>query len=146
LKTEENQNENMNRTFSSNINVIASKNVNAGEYIYKDNTLLKEIVTNAKGNTDIKDFNDNIDGVYYTNNAINGNTTYFYRGSNNLNNNVVIGNLCYKIIRTSENYGIKLLYSGKYENSKCNDIEFGDKVAYNTFSNYGSKYKKHNYL
>ena len=138
LKTDEDQNENMNRTFSSNINVIASKNVNAGEYIYKDNTLLKEIVTNAKGNTDIKDFNDNIDGIYYTNNSINGNTTYFYRGSNNLNNNVVIGNLCYKIIRTSENYGIKLLYSGKYENNKCNNIELGDKVAYNTFSNYNA--------
>lgn len=138
LKTNEDQNENMNKTFSSNINVISAKNINSGEYIYKDGTLLKKIVTSLVSNTDSNDYKNFKDGVYYTNNSINGNMVYFYRGSNNLKNNAVIGNYCYKVLRTSENYGIKLIYSGVYENNTCIEEPLEEKTAYNTYSNYNA--------
>lgn len=138
LKTNDDQSDNMNKTFSSNINVISSKGINSGEYIYKNETLLEKIITSLVSNTDSSDFASNKDGVYYTNNSINGSTVYFYRGSNSLNNNVLIGDTCYKILRTSENYGIKLIYSGKYINGECNNSLVQDKVAYNNQSNYNA--------
>jgi hypothetical protein len=90
LKTNDDQSDNMNKTFSSNINVISSKGINSGEYIYKNETLLEKIITSLVSNTDSSEFASNKDGVYYTNNSINGSTVYFYRGSNSLNNNVLI--------------------------------------------------------
>ncbi len=137
LQTEDDQTDNMNRTFSSNINVIASKNINAGKFIYEDNTLLKEIITSDVKSIESDEYINNKDGVYFTNNSLNGNKTYFYKGSNNLNNNVLIGDMCYKIIRTTDNYGIKLIYNGKYINNVCNNSE-DEKIAYNSFSNYNA--------
>ncbi len=136
LQTNEDQSDNMNKTFSSNINIFSSKKLNAGELLYKKDTLLEKIITNSKGNIGIKEYNDLEDGVYYTNNSLNGITTFFYRGSHNLKNNVVIGDKCYKIIRTAENYSIKLIYSGEYNNG-CNN-ELDEKVAYNTLSNFNA--------
>ena len=138
LKTNEDQSQNMNRTFSSNINVISSKNVNSGEYIYKEGTLLEKMINSLVSNTETDDYKNNKNGVYYTNNSIDGVTTYFYRGNSNINNNTVIGNLCYKIIRTNENYGIKMIYFGKYENGSCHEEATIDKIAYNQLSNYNA--------
>ena len=138
LQTEDDQSDNMNKTFSSNINVIASKGINSGEYIYKEDTLLKEIISSLVSSTESKEYNDGKDGVYYTNNSINGSTVYFYRGSNKLDNNVLIGDLCYKILRTSEDNGIKLIYSGKYTNNECDNSLVADKIAYNNQSNYNA--------
>ena len=87
LKTDEDQSANMNKTFSSNINVIASSGINSGELIYKEGTLLEVIVNETKGSIESEDYLSNKDGVYFTNNSINGSTVYFYRGSNNLKNN-----------------------------------------------------------
>ena len=138
LKTEEDQSNNMNKTFSSNINVIASKGINSGELIYKNETLLEEIISSLVSNTESKEYTSGKDGVYYTNNSINGSTVYFYRGSKNLNNNVLIGDMCYKILRTSEDNGIKLIYNGKYVNNQCDNSLVEDKIAYNTQSNYNA--------
>ena len=137
LQTEENQNDNMNKTFSSNINIVASKGINAGQLIYEDDTLLKEIITSNPESIESDNYKNNKDGVYYTFNSINGTKTYFYKGSNNLNNNVLIGDTCYKIIRTTESVGIKLIYNGKYVDGKCTN-SLDEKVSYNSFSNYNA--------
>lgn len=43
---------------------------------------------------------------------------YYYKGS--VNNNLVLGNTCYKIIRTTEKNNVKLIYNGLYtESNKC---------------------------
>lgn len=43
---------------------------------------------------------------------------YFYRG--NVNNNIIFGDFCWKIIRTTTNKGIRLLYAGKVgDNNTC---------------------------
>ena len=41
----------------------------------------------------------------------NGQTIYYYRG--NVNNNVVWGNYCWKIIRTTYTGGVKMIYNGR---------------------------------
>lgn len=65
---------------------------------------------------------------------------YYYRGSVT-NNNVVFANFCWKIVRTTEDGGIKLLYSGKPDSSgRCipkstSDLSIGD----NDFNSAGYK-------
>ena len=110
----------MNKTFSSNIDITASKNINIGQDIYEKGTLgkiIEESAISSINNVDLNDINTN--GVYYTNNSINGATIYFYRGNKDLNNNLVLADSCYRIIRTTMDNGIRVIYSGKYENNVC---------------------------
>ena len=56
---------------------------------------------------------------------------YYYRG-NVTNNNVIFGNFCWKIIRTTNTGGVKLIYNGIPNNGVCNAtgeaIEIGKSV------------------
>ena len=135
LKTDKDQSNNMNKTFSSNITITPSNNINIGDNLFKNSTLVNYMVSNSKGVYD----NNNDDGIYYTNSNINGTLTYFYRGSNNLNNNLVFNNNCFKILRTTSDYGVRIIYSGKYENNVCSDsVILEEKSSYNSKSNYNA--------
>ena len=138
LKTDEDQSNNMNRTFSSKVKIESSKGINSGEEIYKEGTLGRTITDNLTGGINSDNYLNNVDGIYYTNNSRDGKTIYFYRGSKNLNNNVVFGDYCYKILRTTDSFGIKLVYSGKYENNKCISGLIDTKLTYNSKSGYNA--------
>lgn len=142
LKTNKDQSDNMNKTFSSNINVVASNSVNSGKSIYDSNTIGNAIVSNNIGSEKDIDFNTNpVDGIYYTNSSINGSTVYFYRGSSQLNNNVIFANYCWKIVRTTEDNGVRLIYNGiPSEDNKCLNTSqiLEEKIEYNTKSNYNA--------
>ena len=122
-----NDNDENNKTFSSNIKV----NVISKEKLYEDNTLYSYILNNNVKSE--KEIDNETDGIYYTNNTINGSTVYFYRGSNNLNNNVVLGNYCYKIIRTTEDMGIRIIYNGLYKNKECSGED--NVIGYSKYNN-----------
>ncbi len=125
-----------NKTFSSSIKV----NVISLDSLYDNDSLYAHVIND----NDIKQFkNTKENGVYYTNNSINGNTVYFYRGNNDLNNNVIFNNYCYKIIRTTENLGVKLIYNGFVNNGTCNNEEntlglskFNNNSNYNAYVGY----------
>ncbi len=51
---------------------------------------------------------------------------YYYRGAVD-NNNVIFANFCWKIVRTTETGGTKLVYSGTPNNGTCNNT--GDDVV-----------------
>ena len=57
----------------------------------------------------------------YTATATNGNVpVYYYRGdADKVNNNIIFNNMCWKIIRTTETGGIKLIYNGTPIDGKC---------------------------
>ncbi len=62
---------------------------------------------------------------------------YYYRGAVD-NNNVLFANFCWKIVRTTETGGVKLIYNGVPSNGTCNNT--GDSAsigtsAFNTKSN-----------
>ena len=59
-------------------------------------------------------------GIYMTT-ATNGNVpVYYYRGdADKVNNNIIFNNMCWKIIRTTETGGIKLIYNGVPTDGKC---------------------------
>ena len=57
----------------------------------------------------------------YTTTATEGNVpVYYFRGdANKVNNNIIFNNMCWKIIRTTETGGIKLIYNGIPTDGKC---------------------------
>ena len=145
LKTDDNQNDNANKTFSTKISITGSTNVNNLISIYDDNALGNYIL-NAY--TPIHDINTSYnqlpssDGLYYTNNTIDGVTSYFFRGSNTLNNNVLFGGFCWKIIRTTEKNGIKMIYNGLPSGTSCTNAtgvnSYIQAGAFNTNNTYNA--------
>ena len=62
---------------------------------------------------------------------------YYYRGAVD-NNNVLFANFCWKIVRTTETGGIKLIYNGVPSNGTCNNTgsdSFIGTKAFNSSSN-----------
>ena len=140
LQTNADQSNNMQKTFSSNINVLASKYTSSGRKLYsEDKSLGSVILDNYVGIEDSEEFNNYTDGVYKTNNSTNGANIYFYRGSNNINNNVLFNNYCFKILRTTENNGIKLVYNGEAIDGVCGTSSpIIGKSAFNNYSNFNA--------
>ena len=99
-------------------------------YFDKDNSVYAKV---------LDDFSNN-NGVQKTTDE-NGKDVYYYTG-NITNNNLVLNNYCWKMVRTTETDGVKLLYNGLYSDStKCNNTGTSvyidsNKTAFNT--NYNS--------
>ena len=62
----------------------------------------------------------NTNGVYIRSGTENdANPIYYYRG--NVNNNLIFADTCWKVVRTTETGGIKLIYNGVPSNGQCNN-------------------------
>ena len=77
----------------------------------------------------------------YTTTATEGNVpVYYFRGdADKVNNNIIFNNMCWKIIRTTETGGIKIIYNGTPVDGKC-ETQTGDTTqigtsAFNTTAN-----------
>ena len=69
-------------------------------------------------------------GIYIRSGTENDkNPIYYYRGAVD-NNNVLFANFCWKIVRTTETGGIKLIYNGLSSNGTCNNT--GDSTSIGT--------------
>ena len=84
-------------------------------------------------------------GIYMTTQT-NGNVpVYYYRGdANKVNNNIIFNNMCWKIIRTTENNGVKLIYNGVPTNGKC-ETQTGDATQIGT-SRFNENYDDNAYV
>ena len=82
----------------------------------------------------------------YTTTATEGNVpVYYYRGdADKVNNNVIFNNMCWKIIRTTENNGIKIIYNGTPTDGKCEN-QIGDATQIGT-SKFNEKYDDNAYV
>lgn len=141
LKTEEDQSNNLNKTFSANIVVSSSIKNHPDTVIYKNGSLGGKIIYNASSELGIGYDTIYGEGLYYTNDTINGNTVYFYRGSKSLNNNLIFGDNCYKILRTTINGGFRIVYNGSVNDGVCSDENSGileDTSKYNNYSNFNA--------
>ena len=121
-----------NNTFSSSIDVNV---ISVGNEIDKD-TLIDKIL---KDNELISDNSLNTNGLYWTNNSNDGIRIYYFKGDSSLNNNVKMGDMCFRIIRSTEDSGIKLIYNGDFISGKCSG---GNSIinisAFNTNYNYNA--------
>ena len=58
---------------------------------------------------------------------------YYYRGAVD-NNNVLFANFCWKIVRTTETGGIKLIYNGEPSNGTCNNTGDSTQISTSAFN------------
>ena len=78
----------------------------------------KETVIDYKVNSKTSGTN----GIYTTTATEGSVPVYYYRGdADKVNNNIIFNNMCWKIIRTTETGGIKLIYNGLPTAGKCDN-------------------------
>ncbi len=64
-------------------------------------------------------------GIYTTTATVGNKPVYYYRGdADKVNNNIIFNNMCWKIIRTTETGGVKLIFNGTPTDGKC-EIQTG---------------------
>ena len=82
----------------------------------------------------------------YTTTATEGNVpVYYYRGAaDKVNNNIIFNNMCWKIIRTTETGGIKLIYNGTPTDGKC-ETQMGETTQIGT-SAFNTSYNDNAYV
>ena len=110
---------NMKGTSSNNPNLTTEANIS----VCDPGTLCSEIESGADRTTTI-DFSktsaaSSTNGIYMTTDTDSGIPVYYYRGT--VDNNVLFANFCWKIIRTTETGGVKLIYNGVPSNGQCNN-------------------------
>lgn len=60
---------------------------------------------------------------------------YYYNGTD-VNNNIIFADICWQIVRTTENGGVKLIYNGVPVNGKCtSSVNYIDSSTYNSEAN-----------
>ena len=90
-------------------------------------TLYNQIMSKSLGNDKEKGIDyskvnssTNGEGVYLFDETKNDkNPVYFYRGTHQLKNNLLYANFCWKIIRTTETGGVRIVYNGAPVKGKC---------------------------
>ena len=84
-------------------------------------------------------------GIYTTTATVGNVPVYYYRGdANKVNNNIIFNNMCWKIIRTTENNGIKLIYNGVPTDGKC-ETQTGEATQIGT-SKFNESYNDNAYV
>ena len=75
---------------------------------------------------------DNTNGIYMTTDTDSGNPVYYYRG--NVDNHLIFANYCWRIVRTTETGGVKLIYDGVPSNGQCNNTESATTIGNSAFN------------
>ena len=143
---DETETQNLSGSISVNMKGTSSNNPNLPiDYGYDDgngtNTLFYKIKSSANKYTRI-DFSkqssaDGTKGIYTTTATENNVPVYYYRGAVD-NNHVIFANFCWRIVRTTETGGVKLIYDGVPSSGQCNntgaDTTIGN-IQFNTNHN-----------
>lgn len=113
----------MNKNFATNIFIAAGQD-NDGSMITNKIQLAYMIKESAVySNIDFSKHSSTpgyvTNGIYITKNTDFGNEVYYYRGD--VNNYIIFGNYCWRIMRTTDTGGVKLLYAGIPTDNQCLD-------------------------
>ena len=120
--------------------------------VAKDSTLYNKIKEQSLGNDkklgiDYSKVNSstNGEGVYLFDETKNDtHPVYFFRGTHELKNNLLYANLCWKIVRTTEAGGVRVVYNGAPANGKCTNTT-GNSTQIGT-SAFNTNYNKKQYV
>jgi hypothetical protein len=132
----------MNKTFSSTIDIelyTDSKVSSNLVEILKEKAVMdnvsSEYVTSSSGIDFSKISSDtNGKGVYIlSSTADDTNPIYYFRGDVD-NNNLIFANFCWKIVRTTETGGVKLIYNGSPINGTCNNTGTNSQIGTSAFN------------
>ena len=96
---------------------------------------IKRLMTDSSGATGDEDTGKYI--IYTTTNTESGKPVYYYRGD--VDNHVIFANFCWRIIRTTETKGVKLIYDGVPYNGTCDNTGSDTTIGDSAFNgNYNS--------
>ena len=135
---DEEETQNLSGSISVNMKGTSSNNPSLKTEVVSDkaNTLYDYIESNADTTTTI-DFSktsedSSTNGIYMTKDTDSGIPVYYYRG--NVDNRVIFANFCWRIVRTTETGGVKLIYDGKPTNGQCNNTGDNTTIGESEFS------------
>ena len=144
----------LNKTATEEVreNYVCELTFNAVErdVIAVSGTNLYSLIKNNADTTTVIDYKvrSGVSGTngIYTTTATNGNVPiYYYRGAaDKVNNNIIFNNMCWKIIRTTENNGVKIIYNGTPTDGKC-ETQTGETTQIGT-SKFNEKYDDNAYV
>ena len=121
---------------SVNMKGTSSNNPNLTTEAVKTLTLYETIKKAANTTTTI-DFSktsaaSSTNGIYMTTNTEGNVPVYYYRG--NVDNRVIFANFCWRIVRTTETGGVKLIYDGVPSNGQCNNTGDNSTIGSSKFN------------
>ena len=118
---------------------IAVKNVEDSDGTVLDGSLFNYIKRNADTTTTINlretSERTSTNGIYMTTNTEDSVPVYYYRGA--VDNHVLFANFCWRIIRTTETGGVKLIYDGVPSNDQCNNTGNDTTIGTSVFDENG---------
>ena len=98
---------------------------------------LYETIKKAADTTTTIDFSktsavSSTNGIYMTTDTEGNVPVYYYRG--NVDNRVIFANFCWRIVRTTETGGVKLIYDGVPSNGQCNNTGDNSTIGNSPFN------------
>ena len=122
---------------SVNMKGTSSNNPNLTTEAEIEKILLYDTIKNAADTTTQIDFSktseqDKTNGIYMTTDTEGNVPVYYYRG--NVNNRVIFANFCWRIVRTTETGGVKLIYDGVPSNGQCNNTGSNSTIGSSEFN------------
>lgn len=133
---DEKETQNLSGSISVNMKGTSSNNPNLTTEAVKTIPLYDYIKNSADTTTQI-DFSktseqDKTNGIYMTIDTDSGKPVYYYRG--NVDNRVIFANFCWRIVRTTETGGVKLIYDGVPSNGQCNNTGDNSTIGNSQFN------------
>ena len=122
---------------SVNMKGTSSNNPNLTTEAEIEKILLYDTIKNAADTTTTIDFSktskaSGTNGIYMTTDTDSGKPVYYYRG--NVDNRVIFANFCWRIVRTTETGGVKLIYDGVPSNGQCNNTGDNSTIGSSAFN------------
>ena len=103
--------------------------------IHERETLYKVVQRNAEEGIIASEYTGEVTDTYDEQ----GNENIYYYKGENPNNNVIFGNFCWQIVRTTATGGVKMIYNGVPTDGTCNNTGTNSQIGTSKFnSNYNS--------
>ena len=134
---DEKETQNLSGSISVKLKGTSSNNPSLTTEAEIEKILLYDIIKNAADTTTTIDFSktsaqDSTNGIYMTTDTEGNVPVYYYRG--NVDNRVIFANFCWRIVRTTETGGVKLIYDGVPSNGQCNNTGTSSQISTSAFN------------
>ena len=145
---DEAETQNLSGSISVNMKGTSSNNPSLTTEAVKSIPLYDMIKSNADTTTtidfSIKSNSSNTNGIYMTTDTDSGEPVYYYRG--NVDNRVIFANFCWRIVRTTETGGVKLIYDGVPTDGQCNNKYSNSTIGSSVFNSNADDIKYAGYM
>ena len=146
---DETETQNLSGSISVNMKGTSSNNPSLKTKVEKEKVSLYNYIKNNADTTTTIDFSYessqwNDSGIYMTADTDLGKPVYYYSGD--VDNHLIFANFCWRILRTTETGGVKLIYDGVPSNGQCNNTGDATSIGNSTFNSSSNNAKYVGYM